>query len=495
MGWEVIGNQGGHYMKFKNETQSIFINGKWQEVDSQKTDTVYNPATLEPITKVASGGTEETTEAIAASKKAFKTWSEMSGRKRSRILYKAYEMMLEEADRLGEILTTEQGKPFKEAKGEVKGAATFLLWYAEEASRAYGEWIPSSVSSKRLLVIPQPVGVVGAITPWNFPASMITRKIAPALAAGCTVVLKPAPETPLSAIEIVKILERAGMPEGVVNLVTGDASKIGDTMLNSKDVRLITFTGSTEVGKHLMRESADHVKKISLELGGHAPIIVFDDADLNKAASLTLASKFRNNGQTCISANRVYVHDSVKNAFSNRLTEKVKQLEVGYGLDEGTDLGPLINEQASEKMQSQLDDAVKKGAEIIHGGQRWNGRMDGYFYEPTILSAIDDDMLVMNEETFGPLMPIQTFTDEDVAIEKANNTDYGLAAYFFTETTNRAIRVSEKLEYGIVGVNDVFPAVAEAPFGGIKQSGVGKEGGHYGMDEFLEKKYVSMGIN
>ncbi|WP_077324536.1 NAD-dependent succinate-semialdehyde dehydrogenase [Virgibacillus siamensis] len=481
-------------MKFENETQSIFINGKWRAVDSQNTDTVYNPATLEPITKIASGGKSEATEAIQTANKAFKTWSEMTGRKRSRVLYKAYELMLEEVNRLGEILTTEQGKPLKEAKGEIKGAANFLLWYAEEASRAYGEWIPSSVSSKRLLVIPQPVGVVGAITPWNFPASMITRKIAPALAAGCTVVLKPAPETPLSAIEIVKILERAGMPEGVVNLVTGDAEQIGTAMLTNKDVRLITFTGSTEVGKHLMRESADHVKKISLELGGHAPIIVFDDADLDKAAALTLASKFRNNGQTCICANRIYVHDSVKDAFSKKLTEKVKQLKVGNGLHEETDLGPLINEQASEKVQNQLDDAVKKGANIIHGGKKWNGGMDGYFYEPTILSAIDDDMLIMNEETFGPLMPIQTFTDEDVAIDKANDTDYGLAAYIFTETTNRAIRVSEKLEYGIVGVNDVFPALAEAPFGGIKQSGVGKEGGHYGMDEFLEKKYISMGI-
>lgn len=479
---------------FKSETKSIFIDGKWRNIDSQQTDTIYNPATLKPITKVAYGGANETEEAITAASEAFQLWGEMTGRERSRILYKAHELMLEEVDRLGEILTTEQGKPIKEAKGEVKGAASFLLWYAEEASRAYGEWIPSSNKSKRLLVIPQPVGVVGAITPWNFPASMITRKIAPALAAGCTIVLKPAPETPLSAIEIVKILERAGMPNGVVNLVTGDAEAIGNTMLTSKEVRLITFTGSTEVGKHLMRESADHVKKLSLELGGHAPIIVFDDADIDKATTLALASKFRNNGQTCICANRIYVHDSVKDSFTQQLTEKVEKLKIGYGLADDTDLGPLINQQASEKVQKHLDDAIEKGATIVTGGNKWSGDMEGYFYQPTVLSNISDDMLIMNEETFGPVMPIQTFTDEKTAIQNANNTDYGLAAYIFTETTSRAIRVSEKLEYGIVGVNDVFPAVAEAPFGGIKQSGVGKEGGHYGMDEFLEKKYVSMGI-
>lgn len=479
---------------FESETKSIFIDGKWRNVDSQQTDTIYNPATLKPITTVAYGGANETEEAITAASEAFQLWGEMTGRERSRILYKAHELMLEEVDRLGEILTTEQGKPIKEAKGEVKGAASFLLWYAEEASRAYGEWIPSSNKSKRLLVIPQPVGVVGAITPWNFPASMITRKIAPALAAGCTIVLKPAPETPLSAIEIVKILERAGMPIGVVNLVTGDAEAIGNTMLTSKEVRLITFTGSTEVGKHLMRESADHVKKLSLELGGHAPIIVFDDADIDKATTLALASKFRNNGQTCICANRIYVHDSVKDSFTQQLTEKVEKLKIGYGLADDTDLGPLINQQASEKVQKHLDDAIEKGAAIVTGGNKWSGDMEGYFYQPTVLSNISDDMLIMNEETFGPVMPIQTFTDEKTAIQHANNTDYGLAAYIFTETTNRAIRLSEKLEYGIVGVNDVFPAVAEAPFGGIKQSGVGKEGGHYGMDEFLEKKYVSMGI-
>src|SRR5699024_8868893 len=295
----------------EHETKSIFINGVWKDVESNNTETIYNPATLEAITNVSSGGMQVTRDAIQAAKKAFPAWSGMSGRKRSRVLYKAAELMRKDANRLGEILTMEQGKPLQEGIGEVKGAANFLLWYAEEASRAYGEWLPSSVSSKRMLVIPQPVGVVGAITPWNFPSSMITRKLGPALAAGCTAVLKPSPETPLSAIEIVKIFEEAGMPAGVVNMVTGDAQAIGEEMLTNKDVRHITFTGSTAVGQYLMRKSADHVKKVSLELGGHAPVIVFDDADLEKAATMTLGSKFRNNGQTCICANRVFVHESV----------------------------------------------------------------------------------------------------------------------------------------------------------------------------------------
>ncbi|UJL47289.1 NAD-dependent succinate-semialdehyde dehydrogenase [Virgibacillus sp. NKC19-16] len=479
---------------FEKSTKIIFIDGKWKEVDDGKGVAVYNPATLEPITEVADGGSRVTEEAIQAASKAFPGWSELTGRERSRILYKAYELMSEDAERLGEILTTEQGKPLKEGIGEVKGAANFLLWYSEEASRGYGEWIPSSIKSKRMLVIPQPVGVVGAITPWNFPSSMITRKIGPALAAGCTVVLKPAPETPLSAIEIVKIFERAGMPEGVINLVTGDAQEIGNAMLKSKEVRLLTFTGSTAVGKYLMQESAEHVKKLSLELGGHAPSVVFEDADIDKATSLVLASKFRNNGQTCICTNRLYVHESIADQFTAMLTEKVSQLKIGSGFEEGVELGPLINEQASEKVHSHLRDAVGKGAQVVLGGAEWEGNLEGYFYKPTVLTDISDDMLIMNEETFDPIIPVQTFSDETEVLQKANDTDYGLAAYIFTENTNRAIRASEKLEYGIVGVNDVFPAVAEAPFGGIKQSGNGKEGGHYGMEEFLEMKFVSIGI-
>ncbi|SET38147.1 succinate-semialdehyde dehydrogenase / glutarate-semialdehyde dehydrogenase [Oceanobacillus limi] len=479
---------------FESLTKSIYINGEWKEVNAKKTQVIYNPATLEALTEVAYGGQEETKEAIDAASHAFQSWSEMTGRQRSRVLYKASEMMRKDAKRLGQILTMEQGKPLKEALGEVKGAAGFLLWYAEEASRGYGEWIPSSIPSKRMLVIPKPVGVVGAITPWNFPASMITRKLGPALAAGCTAVLKPSPETPLSAIEIVKIFEQAGMPKGVINLVTGDAQAIGQEMLTNKNVKMITFTGSTEVGKYLMRESANHVKKVALELGGHAPIIAFEDADIDKATTLALGSKFRNNGQTCICANRLYVHEDIIEEFTNVLKEKVEKLKVGSGLEEDTDLGPLISEKATEKVQAHLDDAVQKGASIVCGGSKWNGELKGYFYPPTVISNVTDDMVVMREETFGPLFPIQPFSDEDRVIQKANNTDYGLAAYIFTENTSRTLRVAEKLDYGIVGVNDVFPAVPEAPFGGIKQSGNGKEGGHHGMDEFLEKKFVSIGI-
>lgn len=478
---------------FDNQTKSIFIDGKWKDIGS-RTETVYNPATLEAITEVSFGGKEETEEAIAAAARAFPKWSSMTGRERSRILYKAHELMLEDVDRLAKILTTEQGKPLKEATGEIKGAANFLLWYAEEASRGYGEWIPSSVKSKRMLVIPKPIGVVGAITPWNFPSSMITRKLGPALAAGCTAVLKPSPETPLSAIEIIQIFERAGIPAGVVNLITGDAEAIGKEMLTNKEVKLITFTGSTKVGKYLMREGADQVKKVALELGGHAPVIAFEDADLDKATTLALASKFRNNGQTCICANRLYVHEAIAEKFTNMLKEKVEKLKIGSGLEADTDLGPLITQQAVEKVQTHLNDAVQKGANIVTGGEKWEGQLKGHFCPPTVISDVTDDMIIMHEETFGPLFPIQTFTDEDAVIQKANDTDYGLAAYMFTENTSRTLRVAEKLDYGIVGVNDVFPAVAEAPFGGIKQSGNGKEGGHHGMEEFLEMKYVSIGI-
>lgn len=476
-------------------TKSIFIGGEWQKINPEQTETIYNPATMEPIAKVAYGGKEEAKMAIEAATKAFKTWGQKTGRERSHVLYKAAELLKDDAERIGKILTTEQGKPLKEAVGEVKGAADFLLWYAEEASRAYGEWIPSSHHNKRMIVIPQPVGVVGAITPWNFPVSMITRKVGPALAAGCTVVLKPSPETPLSAVEVIKVFEQAGIPEGVINLVTGNAEAIGQEMLTNKDVRMITFTGSTAVGKYLMKESAQHVKKIALELGGHAPFIAFEDANIDKATSMVLASKFRNNGQTCICTNRLYVHESIIDEFTEQLTKKVGELQVGNGLQDGIDLGPLINEQALEKVQQHVKDAVKKGAQILSGGEKWDGNLSGHFFEPTVLSGATDEMTIMNEETFGPVMPIQTFTDDEEVIAKANDTDYGLAAYVFTENTSRSLRVSEKLEYGIVGVNDVFPATPEAPFGGIKQSGIGKEGGYYGMEQFMEEKFISIGID
>ena len=476
-------------------TKSIFIDGEWQEVDTDKLETIYNPATMEPIAKVAYGGQVETDAAIKAATEAFKTWGQRTGRERSHVLYKAAELLEKDAERIGEILTSEQGKPLKEAVGEVKGAADFLLWYAEEASRAYGEWLPSSHHNKRMVVIPQPVGVVGAITPWNFPASMITRKVGPALAAGCTVVLKPAPETPLSAIEVIKVFEQAGIPKGVINLVTGNAEEIGKAMLTNKNVRMITFTGSTTVGKYLIKESANHVKKIALELGGHAPFIAFEDTDIDKATSMVLASKFRNNGQTCICTNRLYVHENIVDEFTEQLAEKINQLQIGNGLEDGVDLGPLINEQALEKVQTHVEDAVSKGAKVITGGKKLDGDLSGNFFEPTVLSGASDDMTIMKEETFGPVMPIQTFTDEEEVIQKANDTNYGLAAFVFTENTSRSLRVAEQLEYGIIGVNDVFPATPEAPFGGIKQSGIGKEGGYYGMEQFLEEKFISIGID
>lgn len=476
-------------------TKSIFINGEWKEVDKKLSEKIFNPATKEVITTVSSGGAKETQFAIAAAEEAFKVWGKMPGRERSYFLYKAQEQIRKDKKRLAKIITLEQGKPISEALNEVESSADFLRWYAEEASRNYGEWLPSSIPSKRMIVMPQPIGVVGAITPWNFPSSMVARKLAPALAAGCTVVLKPSPETPLSAIEIVKIFAQAGIPKGVVNLVTGDEEEIGQTLLQHKSVKMITFTGSTKVGKYLMQESAQTLKKVALELGGHAPMIIFDDADLELATDLALASKFRNNGQTCICTNRLYVQESIIDSFLTQLKEKIATFVIGNGLEEKTDLGPLINQQAVEKVKEHLEDAISKGAKIIYGENDIKAPLQGNFFAPTIVSQVHEEMRLLKEETFGPILPIQTFTTEAEVIEKANDTEYGLAAYLFTEQTNRAMRVSEALEYGIVGVNDVFPATPEAPFGGIKQSGIGKEGGYYGMEEFLEKKFVSIGID
>ncbi|KGP93006.1 succinate-semialdehyde dehydrogenase [Pontibacillus chungwhensis BH030062] len=474
---------------------SLFINGKWISADSGRTESVINPATLEKLTDVSWAGRTETEHAIQSASLAFPEWSRKTARERSKILYKTHELLLERVERLSTILTMEQGKPLAEAKGEIRSAANFFLWYAEEANRLYGEWIPSSIPGKRLLVKPEPIGVIAAITPWNFPSSMIARKLAPALAAGCTVILKPAPETPLSAIELVSILTEAGVPDGVVNLVTGDAEEIGSAFMESRDVRLITFTGSTEVGKLLMKGSANTVKKLSLELGGHAPILVFEDANLERAASQTLASKFRNSGQTCICANRVYVHENVKERFANLLHEKISLLKAGNGLEKGIDLGPLINRQSLDKVQSHLKDAIQKGANVLNGGAPLQTGLRGYFYSPTLLTQATKDMKVMREETFGPLLPLQSFTEEADVIHKANDTDYGLAAYLFTDNLSRATRVSEALEYGIVGVNDVFPAVPEAPFGGVKQSGIGKEGGSQGIHEYVNLKYISTVID
>lgn len=481
-------------MLVSQKQQGIFIGGKWSEAHSGKTREVINPATLEKVADVTYGGKGEAKEAVQAASEAFPAWSQKTARERSRFLYKAYEKMLEKKEEIARILTSEQGKPLSEARAEIESAASYLLWYAEEGNRIYGEIIPSSRSGKRLLVVPQPVGVIAAITPWNFPAGMVTRKLGPALAAGCTVVLKPASQTPLTAIAIVRIFEEIGLPEGVLNLVTGDAREIGDVMTEDARVRLITFTGSTEIGRELMKKSSQNIKKLSLELGGHAPIAVMDDADVDLAVDLTIASKFRNCGQTCICANRVYVQRGIADEFVEKLTAKVKKMKIGNGMEEDTVIGPLIDQAAVEKVKEHVEDAVTKGGVVAEGGLEWKGSVQGHFYQPTVLVNVTGEMKVMNEETFGPVLPIELFdTDEDV-IKKANHVHYGLAAYVMTENTNRAFKLMEALDYGIIGINDVFPATAEAPFGGIKESGLGKEGGREGIQEFVDMKYVSLGL-
>lgn len=456
---------------------------------------MINPATLEKLTDVSYGGELEAKEAVAAAKNAFPTWSKKTARERSQLLYKAYEKMLERKEELANILTSEQGKPLTEARAEIQTAASYLLWFAEEANRVYGEIIPSSRAGKRLLVVPQAIGVIAAITPWNFPASMVTRKLGPALAAGCTVVLKPASQTPLTAVAIVKIFEDVGFPNGVLNLVTGNARAIGDVWTQSPDVRLITFTGSTEIGRELMKKSAYQIKKLSLELGGHAPIVVMDDANIDLAVDLTIASKFRNCGQTCICANRVYVQEAIAEEFIEKLSQRTAKLKIGNGLEEGTVIGPMIDQAAVEKALEHVEDAVSHGAVVATGGEKWKGAINGHFYQPTILVKATDEMKVMKEETFGPVLPVQTFVNDEEAIRLANHEEYGLAAYVMTENTNRAFKLMDGLEYGIIGINDVFPSTAEAPFGGIKQSGLGKEGGREGIQEFVEMKYISIGLS
>ncbi len=468
----------------------MYIDGKWvgEDLDIIK---VSNPATNEIIASVPNGGKEEATQAVHAAHEAFKTWSAKTAAERSARLLKWHELIEQHKEEIAELMTREQGKPLQEAMGEVNYANGFISWYAEEAKRIYGQTIPSSHANKRILVQKQPVGVVAAITPWNFPAAMITRKVAPALAAGCTVVLKPAEQTPLTALKLAELAEKAGIPAGVLNVVTGKASEIGQAWLEDSRVTKLTFTGSTEVGKLLMRGAADTVKKISLELGGHAPFIVMDDADIDKAVAGLIGSKFRNAGQTCVCTNRVYVQESISAIFSEKVVEAVSRLKVGNGLEEGIDIGPLIDEAAIRKVKSQIDDAIRKGGQVLVGGKAAETG-GGYFFEPTVVFGASDDMLCMTEETFGPLAPIATFKTEDEVIQRANNTPYGLAAYVFTENIGRAIRISEQLDYGIIGLNDGLPSVPQAPFGGFKESGLGREGGHYGIEEYLEVKYISI---
>lgn len=467
----------------------MIIDGK-EVKDGLPVIEVVNPATNETIATVPKGGAKEAEMAVSAAHQAFEEWSNRSAYERSSLLKRWFELIDENIEDLSRTMTVEQGKPLSEARGEMNYANGFISWYAEEAKRIYGEMIPATQTTKRIFVHKQPVGVTAVITPWNFPAAMITRKVGPALAAGCTVVMKPAEQTPITAIKLVQLCLQAGIPEGVVNVVTGDASAIGDAWLKDERVRKLTFTGSTEVGKLLMRGAADTVKKISLELGGHAPTIIMDDCDIDKAVDGVIAAKFRNAGQTCVCANRVYVQESIADQFSAKMIERVKELRVGNGLDEGVTIGPLIDEAAVNKVQQHVDDAVSKGATIKVGGKR----KEGLFFEPTILTNVQDNMLCMREETFGPVTPITVFTTEEEAIQRANDSIYGLAAYVFTENLSRGIRISEKLEYGIVGLNDGLPSTPQAPFGGFKQSGLGREGGYYGLEEFIEVKYISVGL-
>lgn len=451
---------------------------------------VSNPATGQVFATVPRGNGKEAELAVDAAFAAFEKWSGLSAYERSDLIRNWYELIKDHTEDLAKTMTEEQGKPLTEARGEINYANGFMSWYAEEGKRVYGEMIPATQQNKRLFVHKQPVGVAAVITPWNFPAAMITRKVGPALAAGCTVVIKPAGQTPLTAIKLVQLAGEAGIPPGVVNIVTGDSKTIGEAWLKDTRVRKLTFTGSTEVGKVLMQGAAETVKKVSLELGGHAPAIIMEDCDLDKAVEGVLAAKFRNAGQTCVCINRVYVQESIAESFTQKLVEKAKKMKVGNGLDEGVDIGPLIDVSAVEKAQNHVDDATTKGAIIALGGK---GR-GGLFFEPTILTSVTDDMVCMYEETFGPVMPISTFSTEEEAIRRANDSIYGLAAYVFTENISRGIRITDKLEYGIIGLNDGLPSTPQAPFGGFKQSGLGREGGHHGIDEYLEVKYISLGL-
>lgn len=470
----------------------IYINGEWVGAELEKI-VVHNPATGETVGTVPRAGAAETRRAIEAAHEAFPSWSALTAYERSAYLEKFHDLIVDAADEIARVLTLEMGKPLKEAHGEVMYAASFIKWFAEEGKRVYARGIPSHKAGTRMQAIKQPVGVVAAITPWNFPAAMITRKLGPALAAGCTIIIKPAKQTPLTAIKLVELAEKAGIPKGVVNLVTGSAAEIGHELMTNPKVRKVTFTGSTEIGKQLIRQSADHVKNLSLELGGHAPIIVLDDADLEKAVQGVVASKFRNGGQTCICGNRIYVQEKVYDAFIAKFAEAVRQLKVGNGMDPAVDIGPIIDRDGFEKIDAHVRDAVQHGASCVVGGE---GRVENgaYFYPPTILKDVRSGMLIMREETFGPVAPVQKFTSDEEAVRYANDTPYGLAAYVFTENYSRGIKLVEALDFGIIGWNDGLPSAAQAPFGGMKESGIGREGGMEGIDAFLEVKYVSIGL-
>ncbi|MEC1550274.1 succinate-semialdehyde dehydrogenase [Bacillus rugosus] len=457
--------------------------------------TVYNPATGEEIKTIPQQSAKDVEEAIERSHQAFKTWSKTSANERASLLKKWYELIVEHKEELADLITKENGKPYQEAVGEVQYGAGYIEWFAEEAKRVYGRTVPAPTTGKRIVVTRQPVGPVAAITPWNFPNAMITRKAAPALAAGCTFIIKPAPDTPLSAYELARLAYEAGIPKDVLQVVIGDGEEIGNVFTSSPKIRKITFTGSTPVGKILMKNSADTVKHVSMELGGHAPLIVDEDANIDLAVEQAMVSKYRNAGQTCVCANRLIVHESIKDDFAAKLSEQVSKLKVGNGLEEGVNVGPIINKRGFEKIVSQIDDAVEKGAKVLAGGTYDRNDDKGcYFVNPTVLADVDTSMNIMHEETFGPVAPIVTFSDIDEAIQLANDTPYGLAAYFFTENYRRGIYISENLEYGIIGWNDGGPSAVQAPFGGMKESGIGREGGSEGIEPYLETKYMSIGL-
>ncbi|KAG1707753.1 Succinate-semialdehyde dehydrogenase [NADP(+)] GabD [Nymphon striatum] len=471
---------------------SSFIDGKWVNADNASQFDVTNPANGEVIASVANIGEAETQRAIDAANTAWPEWHSQTAKERGAILRKWFDLIMQNQEDLAHLMTAEQGKPLAEARGEVAYGASFVEWFAEEGKRVYGDVIPTTFSDRRYVVIKQSIGVVAAITPWNFPIAMITRKCAPALAAGCPVIVKPSELTPLCALALAGLSQQAGFPKGVFNIITTtDSVKVGEALTSSSIVRKLSFTGSTAVGKLLIRNCADTVKKVSMELGGNAPFIVFDDADLDAAVVGAMASKYRNAGQTCVCANRLLVQDSVYEAFSEKLATAVADLKVGDGMDQEITQGPLINEAAVVKVESQIADAVDKGASVMCGGKRHS--KGGTFFQPTILSDVNPDMLVATEETFGPVAPLFRFQTEEEAIAMANDTEFGLAAYFYSRDIGRVWRVSEALEYGMVGVNEGVISNEVAPFGGIKESGLGREGSHYGIDEFVEAKYICMG--
>jgi succinate-semialdehyde dehydrogenase/glutarate-semialdehyde dehydrogenase len=468
-----------------------YIDGAWVDADAKGVIEVNNPATGEIIGTVPRMGGAETRRAIAAAARAFPGWRARTAKERAIVMRKWFDLMMANQEDLAVLMTTEQGKPLAEAKGEVAYAASFLEWFGEEAKRVYGDTIPGHQADKRIVVTKEPIGVVACITPWNFPAAMITRKAGPAIAVGCTVVIKPASATPYSALALAELAERAGVPKGVINVVTGGSTEIGAELTGNATVRKLSFTGSTEIGKVLMKQCASTVKKLSLELGGNAPFIVFDDADLDAAVDGAIASKYRNTGQTCVCANRLLVHDKVYDAFAAKLIEAVKKLKVSNGLEPGATQGPLIDKAAVDKVEAHIKDATSKGAKIVVGGKRH--ALGGTFFEPTILIDVTPKMAVAREETFGPVAPLFRFKTEAEAVQMANDTEFGLAAYFYGRDVGRVWRVAEQLEYGIVGINTGIISTEVAPFGGMKESGLGREGSKYGIEDFLEIKYLCMG--